>query len=141
MEDLFKRLPHLAGTVSRCSSNVQLSCVVFVEAVDELGPSDSAHLDQRTKRYLAPIRTAYIKLVNVCDIRSRRAFGLNVSLPLAPEAIELVDEITSHEGLHGGVNVRQIHLLLQSFFFVHIGIELRNSRLIRRNRSGNLRTL
>ena len=67
------------------------------------------------------------------------AFGFDVRLPLAAEAIEVVDEVAAHERLHGGVDVGEIDLLLKRLFPIDIRVELRHGRLIRRNGGGDLR--
>ena len=63
-------------------------------------------------------------------MRAERALGLDVDLPLAAEAIEVVDEGAAHEGLDGLVNARELHALLQRAVLVdvdetlgHVGVE------------------
>ena len=104
--------------------DVQLRRIEFIESVDEFGTGDPVDFHQRTKRHLAAVGAANIKLVDVRDIRSGCAFCLNIGLPLAAESIEVVNEIAAHEGLHGCVDVGEIDLLLQRLLLVDIGIRV-----------------
>src|SRR5262249_11183893 len=54
------------------------------------------------------------------------AFGLHVDLPGAPEAIEVVDEVSAHEGLERLVDALDVDSLLQHFVAVDLREELRN---------------
>ncbi len=115
--------------------------VVLVEAHDELGTGDLLHVDQRTERHLAAVGAAHIELADVLDVAPRVAFGFDEGLPLTTEAVEVIHQIAAHEGLHGGVDIVEIHLLLDGFFAVHIGIELRHGRHVGGNGCGDFRPL
>ena len=133
-----KRRANLAGTVAGRTGDVELRGVVFIEAEDKFRASDLLDLDQRGERNLTAVGAANVELIDVSNVGARRAFGFHVGLPLAAETIEVIHEITAHEGLHGGVNVRETHLLLQSLLAIDIDIELRNCRLVRGNGSADL---
>src|SRR5579883_3313716 len=138
MEDLFEGLAHLTGAVSGRAGDVELRGGKLVEAIDELRAGDLLDVNQGTQGDLASVGAAHIELVDVVDAGAGFAFRLNVGLPLPAEAIEVVDEISAHEGLHGGVDVAEIDLLLQSLFAVNVSVELRNGRLIGGNGGGYL---
>src|SRR5579864_5703338 len=98
-------------------------------------------MDKGAERYLASIRASNIELVDVLNVRARVAFGFDEGLPLASEPVEVVDQISAHESLHGCIDRAQIDLLLRGLVDVHIGIKLRYGRKVRGNRRRNLRPL
>src|SRR5262249_50257195 len=67
------------------------------------------------------------------------AFGLDIHLPLAPEAIEVVDEQASHEGLDSPVNVIDGYALLDHFVAIDSDQLLRNTRQEGGAQGANLR--
>ena len=69
------------------------------------------------------------------------AFRLHINLPLAAKPVEIVDEVSAHEGLQGLVNLRQIHALLENPVPVHIKINLRHGRQKGRAHTGDFRSL
>src|SRR6202034_194782 len=73
--------------------------------------------------------------------RAGRSFRFDVGLPLAAETVEVVDQVSAHEGGHGGVNVRQLNLLLEYLLLIYVGVELGHRRLIRWDCRADLRTL
>src|SRR6202040_1749303 len=55
------------------------------------------------------------------------AFGLDVNLPLAAKAVEVVDEIAAHEGLDGAVHIGKIDTLFQYFVAINVNKFLWNA--------------
>ncbi len=70
----------------------------------------------------------HIKLAKVLGLGAIVALGLHVDLPLAPKAVEVIDERAAHETLHGLVDILQLHALLEHLVAIHIHIDLRNGR-------------
>ncbi len=56
----------------------------------------------------------HVELAEVLGLRAVVALGLHVDLPLAAEAVEVIDEGAAHEALHGLVNVLQLDALLST---------------------------
>ncbi len=52
---------------------------------------------------------------------------LDIDLPLAAKAIEVIDEVSAHKGLKGLVHLPQINALLEHFVPVHIDEDLRDA--------------
>jgi hypothetical protein len=63
--------------------------------------------------------------------------GFDEGLPLTAEAVEVIHQIAAHEGLHRGVDVVQIDLLLDGLFTVYVGVELRHGRHVGRDGRGD----
>ena len=76
----------------------------------------------------SPSVVAHVELAEVLDVGAVIAFGLDVDLPLAAEAVEVVDEGAAHEALQGLVNVLEIDPLLEHLVAVHIHEDLRHGR-------------
>src|SRR5262249_22127566 len=87
------------------------------------------------------VRIANEELPHILRIGAVIAFGLNVSLPCSPEAIEIVHEESSHERLQRLIYGGQIDSLLDHFVAVDVHKNLRNVRLERRNKCAELGTL
>src|SRR5579862_6211124 len=141
MEDVFESGTNLPRTVSRSPGNVELCAVVLVESQNELRPGDLFHMHERAERHLATVRAPNVELINVLNVRARVPFCFHKGLPLPAETVEIIDQITAHEGLHGRVNRAEIHLLLNSLFAVDLRVELRNSRQVRWKSRGDFRAL
>src|SRR6185437_5399236 len=103
---------------------VELRGGVLVVAQDEFRAGDLPDVNERGERDLAAVAGAHVELIDVVYVCARAAFGFDVGLPLTAEAVEVVDQVATHEGLHSGVDVRERDLLLRGFFAVDIGIEL-----------------
>jgi hypothetical protein len=54
-----------------------------------------------------PLALRHVELADIVDVRARVAFGFDIGLPLAAEAVEVVDQRAAHEGLHGGVDIAE----------------------------------
>ncbi len=63
---------------------------------------------------------AHIELANVFHPGAVLTLGFDIDLPLAAEAIEIVDEITAHKCLDGAVDIAQIHALLQHLVAIYL---------------------
>src|SRR5438552_2784260 len=74
---------------------------VLVEAHGELRAWTRLKSGQRGKRHHLIFVVAYEKLPDILSPRAVVAFGLDVNLPLSPEAIEVIDEKPTHECLDG----------------------------------------
>src|SRR4029077_12864716 len=62
---------------------------------------------------------ADIELPNVFCLGAVLTFRFDIDLPLAPEAVEVVDEISPHEGLNRTIYIVEVHPLLQDFVAVY----------------------
>ena len=62
--------------------------------------------------------------------RSRRvaivALGLDIDLPLAAEAVEVVDERPAHERLDRSIHILDVDTLLEHFVAIHVDELLRH---------------
>src|SRR5262249_6597029 len=87
------------------------------------------------------VRIANEELSHILRIGAVIAFGLNVRLPGAAEAIEIVHKKSAHERLQRLIYRGQIDSLLDHFVAVHVHKNLRHVRLERRNESAELGTL
>ena len=99
----------LVGAVTRRGAAVQLRGAIFVEAHGEFGAGARFESGQRGQRHHFAGRVAHIELADVLGFRAVLVLGLDVDLPLAAEAVEVVDEQPAHEGLDGPVNVVDRH--------------------------------
>ena len=70
---------------------------------------------------------ADVELPDVFGLGAVFAFGFDIDLPLAAEAIEIVDEIAAHEGLDRAVDIVEGHTLLQHFVAVYVDKLLRHA--------------
>src|SRR6185436_1404586 len=97
-------------------------------------------LGQRGKRHHFTFVVPYVELPDLFGLGAILAFGLDVNLPLAAEAVEVVHEQSAHESLDGAVNVADGDSLLQDFVFIHIDELLGHARKKGRAQTGYLRT-
>ena len=84
------------------------------------GPGRDSNLVSAESGTISPLRVAHVELADVIEVVAILAFGLDIDLPLAAEAIEVVDEQPAHEGLDGAIDVVQRHALLQHFVAIDI---------------------
>src|SRR5881409_1348304 len=82
-----------------------------------------------------------VELANILRPGAIVAFGLDIDLPLASEAVEIVDEQTAHERLERFVDVVNGDALLNDLVAVHIHKLLGYARQKRGAQAGNFRTL
>ena len=66
-------------------------------------------------------------------------FCLDIDLPLPAETVKVVDEVASHEGLKGLVDLPEVDPLLENLVTVHLDKELRHGRKKGRCHTGEFR--
>ncbi len=137
-EGLFESRHDLSGAVAGCANDGELRRLIFVETGGELRACRAAHGSDGAERNPIAIGRSYVELADVFDVRARRALGLDVGLPLAAEAVEVVHQIPAHESLHGGVHVAELNLLLLDLLAIDIDVELRYLRIVGRDGRRNL---
>ena len=86
------------------------------------------------------VRIANEKLADVLRVGAVIAFGLDVNLPGAAEAVEVVHEKSAHERLQRLIYRGQIDSLLDHFVAIDVHENLRHVRLERRNEGAELGT-
>src|SRR4029077_17392140 len=69
------------------------------------------------------------------------ALRFDVHLPLASEAVEIVDEVPAHEGLDGAVHVVECDALFQNFVAIDVHKLLRHAGQESRAEAGDFRPL
>src|SRR5262249_11012221 len=84
---------------------------------------------------------ANVKQAQVIRFRAVIALGLNIDLPLPAKAVEVINEITSNEGLQRLVNFGKFNSLLEGFVAIHIYIQLWHDRQEGCVQAANLRPL
>src|SRR5207245_10040841 len=73
------------------------------------------------------LAVANVKLPHVFRLGSEFPLGFDIHLPLAAEAIEVIDEISAHESLDGPVDIVERHTQLQYLVPVHVAELLRHA--------------
>ena len=114
---------------------------ILVEARCEFRAGRASHRSDRAQWNSIAVGRGNVELPNVIDVRPRVAFGFDVGLPLSAESVEVVHQRSAHEGLHRGVDVREVNLLLRRLFAIDVDVKLRYGRSVRGNGRGNLRTI
>src|SRR5207249_8681685 len=97
-------------------------------------------LGQRGKWNHLTFVVPHVELADVFGLGAILAFRLDVNLPLAAKAVEVVYEQPAHESLDGAVDIADGHSLLQNFVFIHIDELLGHARKKGRAQTGDLRT-
>src|SRR2546430_6940459 len=123
---------------SRCA--IDLRRAVLIETHGELRARTRFKSRESRKWHHLPPVTSDVELANVSRSRAIIAFGLDVTLPLATKAVEIVDEQAAHERLERFVDVANGNALLNHLVAVHIHELLRHVGQKRRAQAGNLRT-
>ncbi|EXI65763.1 MAG: hypothetical protein AW08_02975 [Candidatus Accumulibacter adjunctus] len=141
MEHLFQRAHDLCRAESWRCRGVDLRAAVEVEAHRELGAGDVAYRGQRRQRDRLPILVAHVELADILDVGAEVPLGLDVDLPLAAEAVEIVDEATAEEGLQGLVDLLDVDPLLEHLVAVHVDEQLRHDRAEGGRQAGEFRSL
>src|SRR5438046_10755465 len=95
-ENLFKRGHGLAGTIAWSGGAVNLRRAIFVETHGELRARTRFKSRESRKWHHLPPVTSDVELANVFRSRAIIAFGLDVNLPLATNAVGIVDEPAAH---------------------------------------------
>ena len=92
------------------------------------GPGrDSIVVTRRKRHGVAPV-VEHVELADILRLGAVFPFRLDIDLPLAAEAVEVVDEVAAHEGLKGLVDLSQVDALLEHLVPVHLDEELGHSR-------------
>src|SRR6185369_10352118 len=76
----------------------------------------------------------------VFGARAVLAFGLDIDLPLAAEAVEVVHEVTAHERLQRFIDLGEFHTLLERLIAVNVDVNLRDDGQEGGVDAGDLRT-
>ena len=77
------------------------------------------------RRHLA-LGVPHIKVIDFVRADAVLGLGLQVNLPLAAEAIELVDVGSAEKGLQGLIDLAELQALFQYAILIDIDIELRH---------------
>ena len=91
------------------------------------GPERDSNRRQRGQRHHLAVRVADVELADVLGSVAIVAFGLDVDLPLAAEAVEVVDERPAHERLDGPVDIVDGDALLEHLVAIHVDELLRHA--------------
>ena len=137
----FEGVHRIARTVAWRRRDVDLRSAVEVEAHRELGAAARLHIREGAERDHFVVRIPHVKQADVLRLRAVVAFGLDEDLPLPAEAIEVVHEIASHEGLQRLADLRKIGTLRQDLVAIDVDEDLRNRRQERAGCGGDLRAL
>ena len=136
-EDLFEGLHHLAGAVARLAHGVDLRRAVEVVAHGELRAGARLRRSSAPKAARdRPCSLLHVELAHVSAVGPVLALRLHVDLPLAAEAVEVVDEVAAHERLEGLVDLPEVDALLEHLVPVHVDVKLGHRREERGGRTG-----
>ena len=92
------------------------------------GPERDSNLVKRRERHHRALAVAHVELADVVEVVAVLALGLDVDLPLAAEAVEVVDEQPAHVGLNGAIDIVEGDALLEHLLAVHLEELLRHAR-------------
>ena len=92
------------------------------------GPVVGRDAGQGGERHHVAGIVEHVELPEVLGLGAVIALGLHIDLPLAAEAVEVIDERAAHEALHRLVDVLQLDALLQHLVAVHVHEYLRHRR-------------
>ena len=113
----------------------------FVEAHGKLWAQTWLDGGEGGKRNVFSLVVADVELSNVFRPGAIFTLGLDIDLPLAAEAVEVVDKVAAHESLNRPVDVVQVHALLQNLVAVDVDELLRDAGQESGAEAGNLRPL
>ena len=105
------------------------------------GPTRGFTVVKRGERNVLAVLVAHVKLADVFGVGAVFAFGLDVNLPLPAEAIEVIDEVATHERLDRAIDIVEVYALLQHLVAVHVDKLLGYARQECGADAGNFRTL
>ena len=91
------------------------------------GPGRDSNLVSAESGTISPVAVAHVELADILGPGPVVAFRLDVDLPLAAEAVEVVYEQPAHERLDGSIDIVQRHSLLEDFVSVDIHELLRHA--------------
>src|SRR5580692_6586572 len=140
-ENIFEGCAGLIGAETRCGASVDLGATILVKAHGEFGAKLRFDRGERRERNVFAVAVADIESSDVVRAGAIVAFGLDVNLPLPTESVEVVDEIATHKGLDGAVDIAKIDTLFQHFVAIHIDEFLWNAGQKSGAQAGDLRPL
>jgi len=141
LEDGLDGIHDLAGAIAGRAGDVDLGGRIFVEAQVEVRARRSLDGGDGAQGHKASAGVVDVVLADVADVGAGGSIGFHIGLPLAAEAVEVVDQIAAHEGLHGLVDVAELHTLLQGLGLVHGDVELGHGRVVGGQHVGDFRAL
>src|SRR5208282_1242745 len=127
VEDLFHRGHSLAGAVTGSGGAVDLGGAVLVVAHGEFRAGARLEFCDGSEGNHFALGVFDEELADIFGASAISAFRFDVHLPLAAEAIEIVNEKAAHEGLKSLVDVFDGDTLLDDFVAVHVDELLRNT--------------
>ena len=130
----------LSRAVTGISAGIDLCAPKQVVTQREFRAHPVINRNHRGQGHHAAGAIANVKLAQVLGPGPIVTLGLNVNLPLAAEAVEVIDERASHEGLKSFVHVTQIDTLSQNLVPLNVDKDLRNRRQHGSKYRGQLRT-
>src|SRR5215467_15719173 len=92
-------MPGLARTITRRDIAVDLRRPVAVEPIGKFRTRRRFHVDERRERHGITLAVADTEEADVIGLRTKIAFGFNIHLPHAAEAVKVIDEESTHERL------------------------------------------
>ena len=140
-ENRFERSGSLVGAKAGRGAAVDLGAAIFIEAHGEFRTKPRLDGCERGERDVLAFIIADIKLSDVFRASAVLALSLDINLPLAAEAIEIVNEVSAHEGLDGAVDIVEVHALLQDLVAVDVNKFLRDAGQERCAKAGDFRAL
>ena len=99
LESLFQRLHCLRRAIARRRDTIDLRRAILVKAQGEFRSVDVFDRGQGIEWNRVIVRIPNIELTYILGIIAVIAFCFDIGLPSAPEPVEVVDELTTHEGL------------------------------------------
>src|SRR5215831_7817906 len=126
--NLLERMHGLLVTESSRRGGINLRGSVEVIAHGEFGSVGGLDGGHSRQGHHVPLHISNVKLAHILGPCPVGAFGLGIDLPLASEAVEVVDKRATHKGLQGCVNVLQLHALGQHLVAVDVCKYLRHRR-------------
>src|SRR5205085_10256034 len=132
----FEHFHRLRGTVSRGGRAVDLSTAIEVVAKGVFRARNGLDGGERGQRHRLAVFVAHVEQAEVFGFRSKLALRLNINLPLAAKAVEIVYEGTAHKGLESFIDFAQVHALFEGLVAVNIHEYLRDDRQKRGAQAG-----
>src|ERR1700722_25026 len=126
-ENFFKSGCGLVGAVAGSGATVQLGGTKFIESQSEFWSEARLDGGKSGKRNAFFFIVEDVELSHVFCLGAVFGLGFDINLPLAAKAIEVVDEVSAHESLHGAVDVAQAYSLLENLVAVDVDELLRNA--------------
>ena len=88
------------------------------------GPGALLETGEGAQGHGVAVLVAHVELTQLFGIDPIFPLGLDVDLPLAAEAVEVIDEVAAHEGLEDPVDLADVHALLEHLVPVHLDEDL-----------------